>query len=407
MYAKGLETLLAIAIVTALAPIIVAALPGRPVPQAVIFVCSGILIGPEGLGLTETGTVRLLSDVGLCYLFLLTGYELDTGLLRRQAGRLAMAGWAVGAAMAVAATAGLHDAGVVRDFVLVGLALTTTGLGTLTPIMRDGRNLTGKSSGHLGAAWAAGQLFPIIVVAFILTGRQGLTAAVTIAAAGTAVLLFATVRRATGSARVPAVIHQGQHAIAQAVLRWSVVLVVALVVCSQRFGLHVAVGAMIAGIILRGASRRIDGDAARLEDKLHAAGHGVFIPVFFVTSGMTLDVAGVVRNPMRVLLFLGLLLAARGVASLTVYRRVLPARQRAEMIFLTAATFSLLVAVVEIGLSDGVVLPANGVALIGAGILSVLIFPSIAGRVTRSQPPASMAGDDETDGFGSASPAGH
>lgn len=133
------------------------------------------------------------------------------------------------------------------------------------------------------------------------------------------------------------------------------VLVVALVVRSQRFGLHVAIGGMIAGMILRGGTRRIDGDATRLEDKLHAAGHSVFVPVFFVTSGMTLDVAGIVRNPLRVLLFLGLLLAVREAASLTIYRRVLPARQRAEMIFLTAAAFSLLVAVVEIGLSDGVV----------------------------------------------------
>ena len=105
MDAKGLETLLVVALVAALAPIIVAALPGPPIPQVVVLIFSGILIGSHGLGLADTASIKLLANVGLGFLFLLAGYELDPRLLREQAGKLAMAGWVISAAIAVAAVA--------------------------------------------------------------------------------------------------------------------------------------------------------------------------------------------------------------------------------------------------------------------------------------------------------------
>ncbi len=72
----GLETLLAVTLVAALAPMVVAALPGPRIPQVVILILAGILIGPHGLGLADTASIRLLANVGLGFLFLLAGYEL-------------------------------------------------------------------------------------------------------------------------------------------------------------------------------------------------------------------------------------------------------------------------------------------------------------------------------------------
>jgi Kef-type K+ transport system membrane component KefB len=73
----GLETLLAVALAAALAPIIAAALPKSRVPQVVILILFGILIGPHGLGFADTGSIPLLSNIGLGFLFLLAGYELQ------------------------------------------------------------------------------------------------------------------------------------------------------------------------------------------------------------------------------------------------------------------------------------------------------------------------------------------
>lgn len=124
-------------------------------------------------------------------------------------------------------------------------------------------------------------------------------------------------------------------------------------------------------------------------------GYGFFIPIFFVTSGMTLDIQSIVKNPLRLVVFFVLLLVVRGLPSLLVYRNVLPVRQRAEMTFITATTMPLLIALAEIGLSDGVMIPANAAAMVGAGVLSVLVFPSIAAALAGRDRPASGPAAEE------------
>jgi Kef-type K+ transport system membrane component KefB len=376
--AKGLETLLAVALVAALAPVVVAALPGPKIPQVVVLILAGVLIGPHGLGLADNGSIQLLSNIGLGFLFLLAGYELDPRLFREQSGRMAMIGWAVSALLAVGAVAALASFNYVRDFVPIGLALTTTALGTLLPILHDNTMLGGKFGRYVIAAGAVGELFPIVAIALFLTKRDEFIAITSLAAVALAALLLTAAPRIIGERRRQALIRQGQRATAQTTLRWSFVLLLVLLVTAQRFGLDAVLGAMLAGLVLRSWTRRLGVDVEPLEQKLDAVGYGVFIPLFFVASGMTLDVQAIVSNPIRLLVFVTLLLVVRGLPSLLVYARVLPLRQRVEMTLITATTLPLLVALAEIGLRDGVMLPSNAAAIVGAGVVSVLLFPAIA-----------------------------
>ncbi len=146
MDVKSLQTLFAVSLIAALAPIICAALRRLRIPQVVVLILCGVLIGNQGLGLTDTSSIKLISNVGLGFLFLLAGYELDPQLLREQAGKLAITGWVLSAAVAVGAVAILGSFGYVRDFVPIGLALTTTALGTLLPILHDNDMLAGNSA---------------------------------------------------------------------------------------------------------------------------------------------------------------------------------------------------------------------------------------------------------------------
>ncbi|HEX2318733.1 MAG TPA: cation:proton antiporter [Streptosporangiaceae bacterium] len=198
-----------------------------------------------------------------------------------------------------------------------------------------------------------------------------------------AALLLAVAPRFLGQQRLRALVRQGQRATAQTTLRWSFVLLLALLVLAARFGLDVVLGAVIAGVVLRSWSRWMGVDITPLEQKLDAVGYGVFIPIFFVVSGMKLAIGTIIANPLRLVVFLALLLVVRGLPALFVYRKVLPARQRLEMTFITATTMPLLIALAEIGLSDGVMLKANAAALVGAGVLSVLIYPLIAVALAR------------------------
>jgi Kef-type K+ transport system membrane component KefB len=383
---QGLTDLVAVALVAALAPFVVAVLPGPRVPQVVIFLLGGVLIGPHVLGVAETSDIKLLANVGLGFLFLLAGYELDPQLLRQQPGKLAIVGWLISAAIAVGVAGGLTAAGYFRDYVPVGLALTTTALGTLLPILRDNDMLGGQFGRYIFAAGAVGELFPILIIAVFLTNRGHFIALASVALVGVLAIALSAVPWLTRSREVQRVIREGQDATGQITLRWAVVLLFVLLAVASRFGLDVVLGAMLAGIVLRAWTRRFNMDTEGLEHKFDAVGYGIFIPIFFVSSGMTLDLKAISQDPLRLLLFFLMLLAVRGAPSLLVYRHVLPVTQRVEMTFITATSLPLLIALAEIGQQDGVMLPATSAAMVGAGVLSVLVFPLVAVRLHRSAP---------------------
>jgi Kef-type K+ transport system membrane component KefB len=378
----GLDTLLAVVLVAALAPAIVAVLPGR-MPQVVVLIFGGIVIGPQALAIGHPGSISLLSDIGLGFLFLMAGYELEPGQLRQRSGRMAIAGWVVSAALAVGFVAVLTATGFVHDFVPIGLALTTTALGTLLPILQEADMLSGDFGKYVLAAGAVGELFPIVAISIFLTGRKEYVAFASLVAVLGAALLLTAAPRVLGEKRLRALVRQGQRATAQATLRWSIVLLVVLLTLAAHFGLDVVLGAVLAGIVLRRWTNRM-GDVEPLENKLEAVGYGVFIPLFFVSSGMSLDVRSIIHNPLRLVVFVVLLLVVRGLPALLIYSRVLPFRERLQMTFITATTMPLLIALAAIGLSDGVMLPSNAAALVGAGVVSVLVFPSVAVLVGRA-----------------------
>jgi Kef-type K+ transport system membrane component KefB len=392
---QGLQSLLAVFLVAALTPLLAAALPGPKIPQVVFFLVGGVIIGPHALGVADTGSVQLVADGGLGFLFLLAGYELDPALFRQRPGRLAMTGWAVSVALSLGAVAGLAATGFVRDYVPIALALTTTALGTLLPILRDNGMLEGDFGRYVFAAGAVGELFPIVAIALFLSRGSHFAALLSVAAVGVLAIALSAVPFIARSERLRTILREGQNATGQVMLRWSVVLLFLLLVIAAKFGQDVVLGAMLAGIVLRGWTRRMGIDVAGLEEKFDAVGYGIFIPVFFVASGMTLDIAGIAANPLRVVVFFLLLLIIRGLPSLVIYRRALPLRKRIEMTFITATALPLLVALAEIGLQDGKMLPSNAAALVGAGALSVLVYPAIAAALARKAPApdAAEAGD--------------
>ncbi|HEU0238770.1 MAG TPA: cation:proton antiporter [Micromonosporaceae bacterium] len=371
---RALDSLAAVVVVAALAPIIAALIRPR-VPQVVYLLIGGIVIGPSALGIARLGDVTLLSNIGLGFLFLLAGYELNPGLFRHRSGALAIVGWCVALALSTAVVGVMAATGFVRAFVPVALALTTTALGTLLPILHDNDMLSGSAGPYILAAGAVGELAPIVAISLFLGSRGSFVALVSLVGMGLLAYVLTFVPRIKRGKAIHRVIHEGEHATSQTTLRWSIVLLVALLALASTFGLDVVLGAFVAGMVLR---RWAPGDVHALESKLDAVGYGFFIPLFFVASGMQLDLDAIARAPARLAVFFGLLLAIRGLPSLLIYARVLARRERVEMTLLTATTLPLIVALTQIGLDDGTMRPENAAALVGAGALSVLVFPAIA-----------------------------
>ena len=373
--ASVLNTLVVVGVVAALAPLIVALLPGPRVPQIVLLIIGGIVIGPEGFGLADPAVLILLANIGLGLVFLLAGYELDPAVFGERAGRLALVGWLITVALAAGLVGVLEAIGFVHAFVPVALGLTTTALGTLLPILRDHDLLAGRFGRYILAAGAVGELLPILGIAIFLGAHSQFVGILSLASVGVLAVILSLAPRLARGSRIERIFKEGEHSTSQTTLRFSIVLLLFLLAVAAQFGLDVVLGAFLAGMVLR---RWAPGDVHSLEEKLDAIGYGFFIPVFFVVSGMTLDVDSIVQAPLRLLIFFVLLLVIRGLPALLVYRRALSMTQRLQMMFITATALPLLVALAEIGLRNGTMLPENAAALVGAGVLSVIVYPAVA-----------------------------
>jgi Kef-type K+ transport system membrane component KefB len=402
--ASVLNTLVVVGVVAALAPLIVGLLPGPRVPQIVLLIVGGILIGPEGFGLADPAVLILLANIGLGLVFLLAGYELDPAVFAERAGRLALVGWVIALGLAAGLVGVLAATGFVRAFIPVALALTTTALGTLLPILRDHNLLEGRFGRYILAAGAVGELLPILGIAIFLGAHSQFVGILSLASVGVLAVILSFAPRVARGSRLERVFKEGEHSTSQTTLRFTIVLLLFLLAVAAQFGLDVVLGAFLAGMVLR---RWAPGDIHSLEEKLDAVGYGFFIPVFFVVSGMTLDVDSIAENPARLLVFFVMLLLVRGLPALLVYRRALSMTQRLQMMFITATSLPLLVALAEIGLRNGTMLPENASALVGAGVLSVIVYPAVAvaiGARSAAHEQAASTSPDPQDGPGARAP---
>lgn len=378
-HAQHPHALLVVLFVAAMAPLF-NELPIRlRLPLVVLELVFGMVVGPHGLDLVSAeGHLRMLSALGLSFLFFLAGMELDFSTLKGPPLRLGTLGWLLSIAIALGATMGLESVGLVSDAKLVAVALSTTAIGTLLPILREAGELDTKFGRFVLGAGAIGEFGPIVLFSLIMAGdegvvvRSGLLATFVLIALACAAL-FLRIR----PPHVVDVLSRGLMSTNQLPIRMSMLLLGGLVVLADVLGLDILLGAFAAGTLV-GLVARGPGTEA-FHTKLDAIGFGFLIPIFFVTSGAAMDLPALFASAnsiARVPLFLLLLLVARGAPAL-LYRNELDARDQRLLALFSATSLPLIVVITEVGKTSGKMQSANAAALVGAGILSVLIFPLI------------------------------
>lgn len=391
-----LLSLLAIAIVAAAVPLIVGLLRLR-IADVVLLIGCGIVLGPQCLGvITVTEPIALLSELGLAMLFFLAGLELEQASVRGQSGRLAAIGWGISLLLAGLASALLSIAGVIDDFLGIAIALTSTALGTLLPVLRDSGELTGTFGRFFMGAGAWGEFGPIIAIAVLLSSQSKFMALITIAAFGLIAVALAIIPGRLRNKQLAALIDHGHHTSAQTAVRLSMLVIVLLLAVADGFGLDAVLGAFAAGLVVRRFSP--SSSSSILESKVQAIGFGFLIPVFFIVSGANLDIKSIIANPFLLVLFFLLMLVVRGAPQFLLYRRIFPeVRQRARFSLLVATGLPIIVAVTTLETRAGIMRPENAAALVGAGALSVLVFPIAAaalGRLARDPESAALSASE-------------
>jgi Kef-type K+ transport system membrane component KefB len=366
------------------APLALGFFPAVRLPSVVLEIVVGIVLGPAVLGWVHVDEpVQVFSTVGLAYLLFLAGLEIDFTRLRGQVLRLALAGFGVSLAIAVAVGLALKAGGLVGQPLFVAIVLSATSLGVLVPVLKDAGE-SGSTFGQLIiASGTIADFATVILLSLFFSRESGSTASKVILLAGllvVAVLVALTIAGVERSARLGEVLRRLQDTTAQIRIRAAFVLLVGLVALATSLGLEVILGAFIAGAIISLVDRDRAMTHPDFRHKLEAAGFGIFIPVFFVTTGVKYDLGALTAHASTLLhvpIFLAALLVVRGLPAL-MYRSVIPRERLPVAVLMQATSLPFIVAATAVGLTLRVVTPANAAALIAAGLLSVVIFPALS-----------------------------
>ena len=379
------ENLVIVAAVAFAAPFLLGLLPRVRLPAVVVEIVAGIVLGPSLLAVVEVDqAIEVLALIGLAFVLFLAGLEIELGTLRGRVLRVSAAGFALSFAIAVTVALGLGAAGLVETPLLVAIILCSTSLGVLIPVLKD----AGQSSSTFGqliiAAASIADFGAIILLTLLFSGEGGAGSAALLLGAlvALAVAVALVVSGAGRSMRIRDDLRALQDTTAQIRVRAAFLLLAGFAAVAETLGLEVILGTFLAGMLLSVVDRDRVMTHPDLRRKLEAAGFGFFIPVFFIASGLRFDLDALTASASSLVMvpvFLVALLAVRGLPAV-LYRGQIGDRRAAIAGLLQATSLPFIVAATAIGAELGLIGAAESAALIGAGLLSVLLFP-LAGLV--------------------------
>lgn len=379
-----------IALAAAVAPVF-AIITRRYVPDVVWLLAFGAIIGPNVLGIAQqTEAVGFLRELGMGFLFLLAGFEVSPANMRAKQGRHAALTWVICAVLGVGA--GLFIVhGDWQAAVAFGIASTSTALGTLLPILKD----SGATETALGRAvmvhGAYGELLPIVAMSLLLSTR-GTWASAGLLIAFAVIAVLAIVIPGRFFRRVPLLaraLSRASNSTMQPVMRATVLLLITLMLVTAVFELDVALGAFAAGILANAVLKAVGGDHAHeIMHKIEVVGFSLLIPVFFVTSGMGIDVAEVLERWPMLLGFIASIALVRGLPIVVrelwtpTHSGLGSAREKVALGFYGATGLPIIVAVTQVAVSSGVLAEATASVMVTGGAVTVLLFPIAAKLLT-------------------------
>ena len=405
MPAVHFTNLLIVVAIGLFAPLALGFFPRFRLPAIVLEIVLGIVIGPSGLGwVTPDLPVSILALVGLAFLLFLSGLEIDLQRLRGQILKLTALGFVVSFVIAIVVGLGLQAGGFVKSPLFVAIVLVATSLGVIVPVLKDSGNISTSFGQLVIAAASIADFGAIILLSLFFSGNGSSSTAGTLILLGlfgaVVVLVGLAIAGFERSMKLSGVLARLQDTTAQIRVRAAFVLLIGFTALAEQVGLETILGAFAAGALVS----LIDRDEAMTHPqfrlKLEAAGFGIFIPIFFVASGLRFDLNALFASAStvaRVPLFLVAIYLARALPAF-VYVRLLGRSRSVIAGVLQATSLPFIVAATQIGLQLGVVTRASAAGLVAAGLLSVVISPALGLMLLRREQPedASSQGTPST-----------
>ncbi len=375
--------LLIVLIIAMVAPLALGFVPRLRVPAVVLEIVLGIVVGPSVLGWVEVDlVVEIVSLLGLAFLLFLAGLEIDVRALRGPVLRVSLLGYGITLAIGLAAGVGFDAAGWLKSPLLLAICLSATSLGLVVPLLKDAGQVDTPVGQTTIAASSVADFAAVLMLSLLFSSSDASTGGQLILLGvfvGLVMVIAVSIAVTERSMRLGDVLVRLQDTTAEIRVRAAVTMLIAFVVLAERFGLESILGAFLAGAAV-GLLDRDSSTHPHFRVKLEGIGYGFVIPVFFVTSGVRLDVEGLISSPSalaRVPVFLIALLAVRGLPALLYVRRF-GVRPSLAAALLQATSLPFIVTATQIGVLTGLMRPITAAALVCAGLVSVLVFPATA-----------------------------
>ena len=393
------DDLLIVVAIAFAAPFMLGLFPSVRLPSVVLEIVAGIIVGPSVLNWAQNDeTVAVMATIGLAFLLFLAGLEIEFSKLRGDVLRLATLGFVMSLVIAVIAGFALKAAGVVQTPLLVAIILSATSLGVIIPVLKDAGEITSTFGQLVVAAGSVADFGAIILLSAFFSGEgsTGSTLLLIGCLFGMAGAVFFFVKGAERSGAVMRTLARLQDTTAQIRVRGAVVLMIGFAALAEQFGLEAILGAFAAGAVLTLVDQDREMTHPLFRTKLEAMGYGLFVPVFFVATGLKFDLNALLDHPsnlVKVPIFLAALLVVRGLPAL-LYRSVVGPQRAVVAGLLQATSLPFIVAATTIGVDMGLMGSAESSALIAAGLLSVMVFPLTSVTLLRkaSQPTVTLTG---------------
>lgn len=381
-------SLAVIVVVAALCPIIASLIPNKLIPESVFLLIAGAVLGPNLLGVIQTtDVVNFLSELGLAYLFLLAGMEINPKNLVGHEGKRGIGAWGISLALGFVVVFLLPWFDPAQlDGIAVAIAMTTTAFGTLVPIMKE-RGLTGTPVGNSIMAYGTwGELAPIVAIALLLSTRSSWQTLLILGAFALIAVVMAFIpkkAKAAGS-KIAHFVKTRSNTTYQTMVRFTMLILVLLLAISEIFHLDIVLGAFAAGFVMGAIIPEGDEE---LETKLNGAAYGFFIPLFFIVSGAKVNILAIGDNPVLLVVFIIALMMVRGIPvfiMLTTDKRCeLSAHNRWTVALYCTTALPLVVAITSIGTSMGFFSQDTASVLVAAGAITVFLMPFLASLTYR------------------------
>jgi Kef-type K+ transport system membrane component KefB len=384
--------LLVVAALAFAVPFTLGLVPALRIPAVVVEILAGIVIGPSVLGWVDTDpAIDTFALVGVAFLLLLSGLEIDYARLRGRLLRATALSFAASFGVAIVAGLVLHRAGVARSPVLLAIILSATALSVVVPVLKDSGQISTAFGQTLIAAASIADVGTVVLLSLFFSGESsgvGSKLVLLLAFAGFVLAVGLVVLGAERSLRFSAVLLRLQDTTAQIRVRAALVLLLGFAVAAQQFGLESILGAFLAGAVLK----LVDRDQAMTHQnfrlKLEAAGFGIFVPFFFIASGIRFDGHALFASRStleHVPIFVAAIFAVRFLPAL-LYLPLIGRRLTIAAGLLQATTLSFVVVASQIGVELDLLTPANAAALVAAALVTVIAFPVVALGFLKTRP---------------------